>query len=239
MEGPIPIVQVLKHRDERRLVAALPQSAILISQEWITTVAGWAVIADSRDGVSQILVYTSTRGDPRTLSMKNGLPYLSKELVWQAMEAIASKTTLVSGHPWPELREMIHEQVQRTRPKIHAVHEVVPTPTPPVQVSSPKKSVRFDPNQARQEIMRLVEENQPRPNANRWRPSGVAKSLTLGAQTGRGSDNGVSSCNRTHEPKHAKLIQLVHQLAQSVVDIALPCLGFQILTRARTSPEPA
>ena len=30
--------------------------------------------------MSQIVVYTSTRGDPKTLSIKNGLPYLSKEL---------------------------------------------------------------------------------------------------------------------------------------------------------------
>ena len=50
------------------------------------------------------------------------------------MEDIASQTTLVSGHPWPELREMIHEQVQRTRPSINAVQEVVPTPTPLIQM---------------------------------------------------------------------------------------------------------
>ena len=98
-----PIVQMLKYRGERRLVVALRRPAILISQEWLTTVARWTIIADSQDGVSQILAYTSTRGSPKTLSMKNGLPYLSKELFWQAMEDIASQTTLVSGHPWPEL----------------------------------------------------------------------------------------------------------------------------------------
>ena len=76
--------------------------------------------------------------------------------------------------------------------------------------------------------MRLFEENQPRSNANRWRLSGVAKSLTLGAQTGRGSDNGCV-IRRTLEQRYVPLIQLVHQLAQSVVGQALPYLGFQIL----------
>ena len=52
------VVQVLKHGRERRLVVALPQSAILTSQEWLTTVAGWTLIAAPRDGVSGILAYT-------------------------------------------------------------------------------------------------------------------------------------------------------------------------------------
>ena len=83
-----------------------------------------------------------------------------------------------------------HDQVLRTSPKIHAAHAVVPTPAPTIQVSCPGKSISFNPNQARNEIMRLFDQNQPKPNANRWRLSGVAKSLTFGAQTGRGSDNG-------------------------------------------------
>ena len=67
--------------------------------------------------------------------MKNGLPYLSKDLFWEAMEDIASQTTLVTGHPWPELKEMIHEQVQKTYPMLHAVQDVVPTPAPSIQVA--------------------------------------------------------------------------------------------------------
>ena len=58
VEGPI--VQVLKYGQERRLVVALPQSAILISQERLTTVASWTIIAEFKDGVSQIIVYTSS-----------------------------------------------------------------------------------------------------------------------------------------------------------------------------------
>ena len=69
-------------------------------------------------------MYASARGDPKNLAMKNGLPNLSKELFWKAVEDIAAQTTLVSGHPWPELREMIHEQVRKARPQIYAVQEV-------------------------------------------------------------------------------------------------------------------
>ena len=36
-----PIVQVFERLGTRRLVAALPQSPILISQEWLTAVARW------------------------------------------------------------------------------------------------------------------------------------------------------------------------------------------------------
>ena len=81
----------------------------------------------------------------------------------------------------------------RTSPKIHAVHAVVPTTAPSIQVSYPCKSVSFTPSQARQEIMRLFDENQPKPNASRWRLPGVAESLTFGVQTGRGSDKVASS----------------------------------------------
>ena len=53
-----PIVQVLDYHGERRLVVALPQSAILISQEWLTTVATWTVIAKSVGTSSQMEAYT-------------------------------------------------------------------------------------------------------------------------------------------------------------------------------------
>ena len=71
--------------------------------------------------------------------------------------------------------------------------------------------------------MRLFNENQPKPNANRSRLSGVAKTLAFGAQTCRGSENG-SVIKRTCDQRYSKLIRLVHQLAQSVVDSALPYL---------------
>ena len=63
-----PIVQVLEHRGERRLVVALPQSAILISQEWLTTAARWTVVAKSKGTSSQVEVYASRcRGSCKTL----------------------------------------------------------------------------------------------------------------------------------------------------------------------------
>ena len=121
------------------------------------------------------------------------------------MEDIARQTTLVSGHPWPELKWIIHGQVQKACPMIHAVREMVPTPAPPIQVSYPGKSVSFNPHHARNETMRLFDENQPKPNANRSRLSGVAKTLTFGAQTGRGSENGCV-IKRTYEQEYTKLI---------------------------------
>ena len=36
-----PIVQVYELNGARRLVVALPNSAILVSQEWLTAIAGW------------------------------------------------------------------------------------------------------------------------------------------------------------------------------------------------------
>ena len=119
--------------------------------------------------------------------MKNGLPYLSKDRFWEAMEDIA---------PWPELKETIHEQVQKTDPMIHAVQEIVPNQ---LRVSYPGRSVSFNPHQARLEIMQTSDANQPKPNSNRPRLPGVAKTLTYGAQT-QGSVNGCVS-KRTYEPR--------------------------------------
>ena len=56
----------------------------------------------------------------------------------------------------------------------------------------------------------------------------MAKSLTFGAQPGRGSDDGCV-IKRTLDPRYAQLIQLVHKLAQVVEGQALPYLVFQIL----------
>ena len=36
-----PTDQVCSHIGAKRLVVALPNSAILVSQEWLTTIAGW------------------------------------------------------------------------------------------------------------------------------------------------------------------------------------------------------
>ena len=39
-----PIVQIYEFNGTKRLVVALPQSTILVSQEWLTTIAGWKFI---------------------------------------------------------------------------------------------------------------------------------------------------------------------------------------------------
>ena len=95
-----------------------------------------------------------------------------------------------------------------------------------------KASSDFKPSKARQEVIRLLEKHLPQPNPNRWRMSATAKSLTFGAQTGRGSDNGCV-INRTYEAKYARLIEVGHKLAQAANGTALPYLGFQILKLER------
>ena len=40
-----PIVQVYEFEGKKRLVVALPNSAILVSQEWLTTIAGWTFVS--------------------------------------------------------------------------------------------------------------------------------------------------------------------------------------------------
>ena len=106
-----PIVQVYEHNGARRLVVALPNSAILLSQEWLTTIAGWAFFSGPKPGLKNSAcenkVYPAGADSSFVLSMKNGLPYLSKELFWRAMKDIAWKATLVSRHTWNELKDMM------------------------------------------------------------------------------------------------------------------------------------
>ena len=64
----------------------MPQSKILISQEWLTTLARWKLVAES----GKLTVYTHQKRDAqRILATRNNLPYVSK---WEAMEDIESST---------------------------------------------------------------------------------------------------------------------------------------------------
>ena len=45
-----PIVQVYEHEGAGRLVVALPNSAILVSQEWLTTIARWSFFSGPKPG---------------------------------------------------------------------------------------------------------------------------------------------------------------------------------------------
>ena len=46
------------------------------------------------------------------------------------MPDIDAQTTLIAGHPWPELQKLIHEQVQKSSLMDHAVKEVLLTEPP-------------------------------------------------------------------------------------------------------------
>ena len=56
--------------------------------------------------------------------MKNGLPYLSRELFWLAMKDIARKATLLSGHTLDELQEMLDTMTYEPQPQVYSVKTV-------------------------------------------------------------------------------------------------------------------
>ena len=123
-----PIVQVHEFEGVKRLVVALPRSAILVSQEWLTTIAAWTFVSGPKPrlegSVCENKVYPAGADKSYVLSMKNGLPYLSKELFWMATEDIARKATLISGHTWDELKEMIDNRTYEPQPQIYSVKKL-------------------------------------------------------------------------------------------------------------------
>ena len=224
-----PIVQTYEFNGAKRLVVALPQSTILVSQEWLTTIAGWEFISGPKPGSgseSRVTPAGSTKS--YVLSMRNGLPYLSKELFWLAMEDVSKRAELKKGHSWKELKEMLENYTQEPHPQVYSVKTVeVPNP-PEVVFTTVPRTQYFAPAEARKSIMAMFDRLRATPNANRGRLSGAALSLTFGAQTGRGSDH---SCviKRTLDPVYQELISRVHELAQNAAGAALPYLGIQIL----------
>ena len=106
-----PIVQVYEFNGTRRLVVALPQSTILVSREWLTTIAGWKFISGPKPGSgSESRVTPAGSMKSYVLNMRNGLPYLSKELFWLAMEDVSKRAELIARHSWRELKEMLESQ---------------------------------------------------------------------------------------------------------------------------------
>ena len=225
-----PLVQVYEFQGAKRLVVALHQSAILVSQEWLTTVAGWRLICKpgSGDSTSENRVTPAGSKTSYVLNMRNGLPYLSKELFWMAMEDIAKRAELIAGHPWRELKEMIDNRTHEPQPQIYSVKTVAVPDPPDVVFTTMPRTQHFVPSEVRKNIMGMFDRLRPAPNTNRGRLSDSALSLTFGAQTGRGSDR---SCviKRTMDPEYETLISCVHQLAQNAAGSALPYLGIQIL----------
>ena len=174
------------------------------------------------------IVYRDGANRSYKLSMKNGLPYLSRELFWLGMHDIARKATRISGHTMGDLQEMLDAMAREPQPQIYSVKTIaVPEPSK-VVFTAVTHTMHFKPRDARREIIRWFKHFHPTPNLNRGRLSGSAASLAFGAQAGRGSDR---SCviKRTLDYDYYPLIALVHQLAQNAAGSALPYLGFQIL----------
>ena len=227
-----PLVQVYEFEGKKRLVVALPSSAILVSQEWLTSIAGWTFVSGQKPGLEgsacENIVYRAGANKSYKLSMKNGLPYLSRELFWLGMHDIARKAKRISGHTLDDLQEMLDTMAREPQPQIYPVKTIaVPEPSNVVFTAVPH-TMHFKPSDVRREIIRWFEHFHPTLNLNRGRLSGSAASLTFGAQTGRGSDR---SCviKRTLDYDYHSLSTLVHQLAQNAAGSVLPYLGFQIL----------
>ena len=144
------------------------------------------------------------------------------------MRDMAQKATLVSGHAWDELRDMIGNRTYEPQPQIYSAKTVAVPETPKVLLRATPRTRHFIPGEVRRKIIDWFEHLHPSANPNRGRLSGPAQSLTFGAQTGRGSDR---SCviKRTNDYKFHQLMTLVHELAQNEVGPMLPYLGFQIL----------
>ena len=100
-----------------------------MSQEWLTTIAGWTFVSGLQDSACENRVYPAGAKTSYVLNMRNGLPYLSKELFWMAMEDIAKKAKLITGHTWRELTEMIDNRAYEPQPQIYSVKTVaIPEP---------------------------------------------------------------------------------------------------------------
>ena len=130
-------------------------------------------------------VYPAGAKTSFVLNMRNGLPYLSKELFWKAME---DKAELSSGHTWRELRNMLDNRRYGPQPQVYAVKTVAILETPKVVLTDAPRTHHFISTDVRKKIKEWFEHFHPAPKPNRGRLSGTASSLTFGAQTGRGSD---------------------------------------------------
>ena len=163
-----PIVHVCVFDGARRLVVALPNSAILLSQEWLTTIAGWTFVSGPKpglkDSVCENRVYPADADRSYELSMKNGLPYLSKELFWRAMKDTAGKAKLVSGHECSELKDMIDNRTHEPQPQVYAVKTIAVSETPQVLLSETPRTQHFMPTTVRKRIVGYFEHFHPAPN---------------------------------------------------------------------------
>ena len=163
-----------------------------MSQEWLTNIAGWTFVSGPKPGLEggacEYIVYRSGADKSHKLSMRNGLPYLSRELFWMGMHDIAKKATRISGHTLEELQEMLYTMAREPQPQIYAVKTIAVSEPSNVVFTKVPHTKHFKPSDVRKEIVKWFEHFRPTPNHNRGRLSGSAASLTFGARTGRGSD---------------------------------------------------
>ena len=93
-----PIVQVYSHNGAKRLVVALPNSAILASQEWLPTVAGWTFFSGPKPGLKNSAcenkVYPAGGKQAFVLSMKTGLCPSAKALVTEQVDGASFQIQL-------------------------------------------------------------------------------------------------------------------------------------------------
>ena len=110
---------------------------------------------------------------------------------------------------------------RRLKPQIYGVEAVVLTLTPPVQFSYLGVSENFKPHKARQEVIRQLKKI----IHCRILTDGVCQEWLSHSLLEHRSDEVptmVVFFDRTHEARYARLIVVVHQLAQSVQGPALP-----------------
>ena len=153
-----PIVQTYDFNGSMRLVVALPQSTILVSQEWLTTIAEWEFTSGPKSGSeSECRVTPAGSTKSYVLSIRNGLPYLSKELFWLAMEHMSRKAQLIKGHSWGELKEMLENHAREPHPQIYSVKSVeIPEP-PDVVFTTVPRTQHCVPSEVRKSIMKMFE----------------------------------------------------------------------------------
>ena len=133
---------------------------------------------DCRTASVKTKVYPAGAKTSFVLSMKNGLPYLSKELFWRAMEDIAGKAKLISGHKWSELKNMLDNRNYEPQPQVYSVKTVAVPETLKVVLSETPRTQHFIPTNVRKRIVEWFEHFHPAPNPNRGL-SGSAPSFVL------------------------------------------------------------
>ena len=155
-----PIVLTLQYQGQTRLVVALIQSMTLISQEWITALARWKLVAEA----GQVNVYTQRNPNvPRGLPMRN---YLSKELFNEAMKDISKTLNPSRGTisrismSWPKTKSMEAALV------VHAAQIVQPPDLAPIEIIPLAHSDSFTPSRAAVDLAGEFVCLQPKVNSN-------------------------------------------------------------------------